>query len=59
MTSELLAVHGIPAAVTLGPGLQSGAEAVAGQHPIRLQGQQILCIEVLRVLERAAGQPYI
>ena len=59
MASELFAVHGIPAAVAFGLGLQSGAQAIAGQHPIRLQGQQILRIEVLRVLERATGQPHV
>ncbi len=56
MAGELLAVDRIPAAVALGLGLEPGAQAVAGQHAIRLQGEQVLRVEVLGVLERAAGE---
>ncbi len=53
-----LPFDGIPAAVALGLRLQSGPQAVARQHAVRLQGQEILRVEVLRVLERAASETH-
>ena len=58
VSGELFALDRIPAAVALGLRLQAGAHPVAGQHPVRLQRQQILRVQILRVLQRPARQPH-
>ena len=45
----------VPAAVRLGLLRQSGAHAVERQHPVGLERQQIRRVDLLRVLERSAG----
>ena len=45
-----------PVAVFLGAGLEPGFEAEAGEQTIRVEGEQVVLVEVLGVLERAVEQ---
>ena len=56
VAGELAAV-GVPAGVALGLLRQAGALAIEREHAIGLERQQVGRVEVLRVLERAAGEP--
>src|SRR5262249_61346505 len=55
MSSEVSAVS-VPAGVPLGLWFQPGALAVISHHPIRLQLEQVIRVQVLRLLEWPAGQ---
>ena len=51
-----IAAAAVPPAVRLRLGRQAGALPIIGQHAVGLEREQVLSIELLRVLERAAGQ---
>jgi hypothetical protein len=48
----------IPTAIPLGFWIETGALAKIGKHALRLKVEEILRIEVLRTLQRTAGQPH-
>jgi hypothetical protein len=52
-----VSIVAVPAAVPLGLRLEARARPVEGEHPIRLERQQIGGIEILRLFQRPAGQP--
>ena len=49
----------VPAAVSFGLRFESRKLAVVGQHPIRLELQQVFGIEFLRLLQRSASDTHI
>src|SRR5262249_27247537 len=55
--SGQLAAVSVPARVARRLRLQSRADAVEGEHAIRFEREQIRGVEILRVLQRPAGQP--
>src|SRR5262245_60247373 len=55
MSREVSAVP-VPAGVPFGFWFQPGALAVISHHPIRLQLEQVIRVQVLRLLEWPAGQ---
>ena len=57
VAGELPAVA-VPAGVARRLRLEPGALAVERQHAIRLEREQVGGVEILRVLERPAGQPH-
>jgi hypothetical protein len=57
MPGELFALNGIPASVAFRPRLQAGSQAVARQQPVRLEGQEVIGVQILRPLERACCKP--
>ena len=57
VAGEVAAVS-VPAAVGFGLGLEAGPFAVVGQHPVGLELEQVAGAQLLRVLERAAGEPH-
>ena len=56
VSGQLPAV-GIPARVAFGLLRQAGALAIEGEHAIGIERQQVRGVEILRVLERTAGEP--
>ena len=58
VAGELFAIRGIPAAVTVGFGLQPGSETIASHHAVGFKFQQIFAIQILRALQRPAGKSH-
>ena len=59
VAGELLALAAVPSAVAFGLGLQARPLAQEGQHPVGLELEQVLGVQVLGVLERPAGQAHV
>src|SRR5437764_7483567 len=57
MPSQISTVS-IPATVARRLRFQPGALAVIGQHSIRLELEQIIDVQILRMLQRPTGQPH-
>ena len=55
MACEVAAVP-VPAGVRLGLLRQTGPVAIVREHPVGLQLEQVAGVQVLRVLERSAGE---
>ena len=56
--SGQLAAVGVPAGVALGLLRQARALAIEREHAIGIERQQVRGVEILRVLERTAGEPH-
>ena len=53
-----VAVVAVPAAVGLRLRLEAGTLPIERQHPIGLEREEVRCVEILRALERSAGEAH-
>src|SRR5436190_7294913 len=53
-----IAAAAVPAVVRFRFARESGALAIVGEHPVRIEPQQVARHQLLRVLERPAREPY-